>query len=166
MKTVVVLLLLSISLMAQDARPPAHHADTPQGARVVTMTRPMATVSRLENELDEALAKHDQNTISELVKDDFSLWTPGPSPVPREDWLKQAAREVPMQRRNLAVEALSSGDVYVASFVAASEKHPAGAAHFIVDVWTKNGDSYQLVARYQAAVVKSAKTAPRPTGKD
>lgn len=165
MKAGLVLLLFSISILAQDARPPEHHGDTPQGARVVTMTLPMATVSRLENQLDEALAGADDARINSLVKDDFSLWTPGPQPTPREDWVKRAAREVPMQRRNLAVESLSGGDVYVASFVAASEKNRASPAHFIVDVWTKNGDSYLLVARYQSEVRGAAK-APRPSGKD
>lgn len=173
MKPVRVLLfavLIAVSAQAQDARPPQHQGGAPAGARVVTMTRPMAVVSRLENQLEDALVRGDQAALDQLVTGDFSLWTPVPSgePVPREDWLKQAPRLLPIQRRNLAVESLSNGEVFVASFVALQPGIAKSATvdHFIVDVWTKAGDSYLLAARYQTKVSGYPHAARRPTGKD
>lgn len=166
-RTLAAVLSLALAALAQDARPPQHHGGTHPNPRVVTMTRPMATVSRLENELEDALSKSDQATIDKLVKDDFSLWKPAPggAPVPRQEWLQQAPKLLPVQRRDLAVEALADGQVYVASFVALP-RDSKGADHFIVDVWTKSGDSYLLKARYESKVAGYRAAPRRPTGKD
>lgn len=169
-RVLIVVLLLALAATAQDARPPQHQGGAPAGARVVTMTRPMAIISRLENQLEDALVKGDQAALDGLVTEDFNLWTPRPSgePVPREDWLKQAPRMLPIQRRNLAVESLSNGEVFVASFMALQPgiAKRATVDHFLVDVWIKAGDSYRLKARYQAKVTGYPHAAPRPTGKD
>ncbi len=177
-----ILLLLAAGVYAQEVRPEQHNpGSAPTGPRVVTMTRPMAIFSGLESQLDAALAKGDQAALDKLVSDSFSLWTPAPpgDPIPREDWIQQVPGMFPIQRRQLAVEDLDNGNVDVVSYVAtpatmamgapqkgAAKKSARHAPAFIVDVWKKVGDGYQLQARYQWEVSSYVPPRPKPTGKE
>ena len=160
------LALLAAPLGAQQTAPA-----TGGKIRVVTMTRPMATFSELENQLVEAAQKKDQAALQALISEDCNLWTPAPpgDPMPSEDWiaglLKDPAQSFRM--RQLAVQ--SFGDTSVASFVASEGRKVKGkehtTEHFVVDVWTKKGDGWQLAARYVSPVSGVAYAPAKPSGK-
>jgi ketosteroid isomerase-like protein len=153
------------SLLAQQAPPQAG------GPRIVTMTRPMAVFSELENRLVAAAQKKDRAALQGLISEDCNLWTPAPpgDPMPSEDWiaslLKDPASSFAM--RQLAVQTF--GDTSVVSFVASEGRRVKGkqqtARHFVVDVWTKKGDAWQLSARYLSPATGVTYAPARPSGK-
>ena len=159
-------LALAAPLGAQQAAPPAGGK-----TRIVTMTRPMAIFSDLENQLVEAAQKKDEAALKALISEDCNLWTPAPpgDPMPSEDWiaglLKDPANSFAMHQ--LAVQ--SFGDANVVSFVSREGRKVKGkertTTHFVVDVWTKNGDGWQLAARYLSAVPAPLPSPVKPTGK-
>ncbi len=153
----------AVMLPAQQA-PPAK-------ARIVTMTRPMAIFSELENRLVEAAQKKDAAALQALISEDCNLWTPAPpgDPLPSEDWIAALQQEAPrsFRMRQLAVQ--DFGDTNVVSFVASEARRVKGkervADHFVVDVWTKKGDGWQLAARYLSTAPAPPPSPVKPSGK-
>lgn len=139
--------------------------------RISTMTRPMAIFSEMESRLDDALQKKDSKALGQFLSDEFQVWTPAGNgdPIPREDWLKKQARCTarPAQVRNMAVREV--GDANIVSFVEVRDStcgaNTTRGAQFIVDVWQKKGDSWQLTDRY-ASPTKAPAGPRRPTGKE
>ena len=140
-------------------------------ARIVTMTRPMAIFSELENRLVEAAQKKDAAALQALISEDCNLWTPAPpgDPMPSEDWIPTLQQDPPrsFRMRQLAVQ--DFGDTNVVSFVASEGRLVKGKErigdHFVVDVWRKKGDAWQLAARYLSAAPSAPRAPVKPAGK-
>ncbi len=149
---------------------PAQQAP-PGKTRIVTMTRPMATFSELESRLVEAAQKKDAAALQALISEDCNLWTPAPpgDPMPSEDWIAALQQAPPrsFRMRQLAVQ--DFGDTNVVSFVASEGRMVKGkervSDHFVVDVWTKKGDAWQLAARYLSAAPAPPPSPVKPSGK-
>ena len=124
----------------------------------MTVTRSVKVFSELENQLDDARRGHDAAALSKLLAANFeqrSAHAPS-APTPRAEWLAPAP--APAQISQMAVH--EYGDVAVVSFAEATQRA------FIVDVWTKTGDSYALSVRYtSAAPAAAAQTQPENPAK-
>ena len=159
--------LFPVPLAAQQ--PPAPQTG---GARIVTMTRPMAIFSDLENQLAQAAQKKDQAALKALISEDCNLWTPAPpgDPMPSEDWIASLLQSPAgsFRMRQMAVQ--NFGDINVVSFVASESRRVKGkeqtSERFVVDVWTKKGDGWQLAARYLSAAPGMPRVPAKPTGKN
>ncbi len=159
-------LLIALAI-ASFAGPPARADDL---IKNVSMTRFMLVFSDLEKILAKAISGHDQTAIDGLLSPDFEL-RPGEhpgEPTTRSNWLAAAASGHAGDMEQLSVHEL--GDVAVASFVRsvpASGDTAELSRSYIVDVWKKQGNDWQLVTRYQSAL--PAADAPTediaPTGK-
>jgi ketosteroid isomerase-like protein len=164
---VIVGILLAGSLVGaygQSTKPPG---------RIVTTTRLVAIFSELENDCMKAVQENDENTLNKLLSDDFEVWTPAPPghPIPREDWLKQVQKPQSFRIRQMAVRGVAD-DISIASFVLSETINQTGAKPrntFIVDVWTKIADQWQLMDRYASPIVGATPAATQvdkqPTGK-
>ena len=149
----------------------AHSQTTPKSGpgRIVTVTRLVAMFSDLESQWLTAVQQKDESTLKRLLAEDFQVWTPTPpgDPVSREDWLKHvlAERVESFHIRQMAVRSLND-DTALASFVLSETVERAGKAtrrdFFVVDVWRKNNDNWQVTDRY----VSSIASAPHPTQTD
>jgi hypothetical protein len=138
---------------------PGHAADAPAGSHgIVTMTRGMKVFGDAETELIAALKAQDAAALDRLVGPDFEQRTQGApgTPVPREDWLKQASTELAKATgvREMAVH--DFGDIAIVSFVLVRDAPQASA--FVVDVWQRKsaGEAGQLQTRYLSAAPASA----------
>lgn len=164
---VLVGILLAASLAAaygQTIKPPG---------RIVTTTRLVAIFSELENDCVKAIQQNDGARLNKLLSEDFEVWTPAPPghPIPREDWLKQAEKPQSFSIRQMAVRGLAN-DISIASFVLSETVNPPAAKPrntFVVDVWKKSGDQWQLTDRYASpfagAIPAATPGDKRPTGK-
>ena len=112
-------------------------------------TLEVAHFSKLENQLNAAMASGNRKSAAALLTDDFEEWTPQPpgAPIPRQDWLRSGSHEFARARRlQMAVKTLD--DHAVTDFVwMAGDK-----AFFVVDVWQKQGSEWRLQQRYRAPV--------------
>ena len=143
--------------------------------RIVTTTRLVALFSQVESDLEKALQQNDSQTLNKLLSDDFEVWTPAPPghPIPREDWLTNAAGHKSQSFRfhQMAVRGIAD-DISIVSFI--FSETASGAAKnrdsFIVDVWKKAGEGWQLSDRYVSSITATGSRAStvdkRPTGKD
>ncbi|HYX68003.1 MAG TPA: nuclear transport factor 2 family protein [Terriglobales bacterium] len=151
--------------------PAARAQQTPSPAapgQAATVTLPVATFSGLENQLVEAAQKKDQAALQRLISEDCNLWTPAPpgEPMPSGDWIAGLMKDPPQtfRMRQLAVQVF--GDTNVVSFVSSEGRKVKGkeqtTRHFVVDVWTKKGDGWQLAARYLSAAPHMRSTTAQP----
>jgi Domain of unknown function (DUF4440) len=157
-------------LAAQDQ--PAPRVST---GRVVTKTRLVALFSDLETQLLQGEQARDKPTLNRLLGEEFEVWTPNLSgdPIPRDDWQKRAlAQKLSWFRIEQMAVKVMSDEVVVASFLLKETTQVDGKSkasnRFIVDVWKKNGDAWQLTDRYSSRVTGSADTesGKKPTGKE
>ena len=120
--------------------------------RIVTTTRLVAVFSELEESTFKAAQQNDVATLNRVLADEFEVWTPEPpgQPIPREDWLKKMAADKTQsfRFRQMAVRSLAD-DISVVSFLF-TEVSTSPKSYFIVDVWTRIGDSWKLRDRYQS----------------
>jgi ketosteroid isomerase-like protein len=130
--------------------------------KIVSMTRSMAVFLTLERDLANAVASHDQGTTDALLAEEFELrLASNPTePTVREDWLQLASSGIVGNIEQLSVH--DHGDLAIASFI---KSIPANADKsrllrtYIIDVWRKQGESWQLITRYQSELP----TAEAPT---
>lgn len=123
-------------------------------AAAVGQTSAMPTVqvanfTKLENQLNSAMAAGNSQQAAMLLTDDFEEWTPQPpgSPIARDEWLKRGNKSAAEARmRQMAVKDI--GDHAIADFVL----EQAGKTFFIVDVWQKQGAGWKLQQRYRAQI--------------
>ncbi len=180
MKSTSLQIVLVAALASACATGPAPASDTRPGTattpaatsvvrqRTVLMTRSMQVFSGLEDQLGQALHKHDKAQIDHLLSSDFEFRTPASaSETARADWLAMGpAAEVGV------IDQISVHEfpgVAVASFML-SAKSPDGSAaarSYVVDVWTGKEGDWKLITRYRSPL--PANQAPQediaPTGK-
>src|SRR5947209_4013651 len=169
MKAPVVVLLVTTALIIA-----AQGQATPTApGRIVTTTRLVALFSQLESDCLKAVQRNDQLALNRLLSEDFEVWTPAPPghPIPREDWVEEqtAHKASSFRTRQMAVRSVAD-DTSIVSFVLRENSGANARESFIVDVWKKTGENWQLTDRYEAAVPPQH-TAPttvdrRPTGKN
>ena len=158
-------LLIAVAAPAAETAPPAPRQ------RVVTMTKFVKVFSDLEYELADALKAGNKPVVDRVLAEEFeqrNASSPG-VPVPREDWLKSndAFASGDGSMYELAVH--DRGDLAIASFRWRAKDRDS----FLVDIWRKKGESYELVTRYASPLATAAATpaaqkaaASRPSGKN
>lgn len=158
-----VLLCSSITGFAQQAS-----GKGATGGRVVTQTRLVSVYSDLEDKLETAAVKSDQQQLRQMLTEDFNEWTPEPpgNPVPLEQWMAQYHPKS-FHIRQMAVQGF--GDVDVVSFRLSQQGRPGkgmqSGEYFVVDVWKHDTPEPKLAARYISHATSSGVKAITPTGK-
>ncbi len=169
---------LVVFLIGMLTMPAVAQSTNPAPGRIVTTTRLVAMFSQLESELESGIQHDDSSALNRLLSEDFEVWTPAPpgQPIPREDWLQQqstAAKIESFHVAQMAVRGLAE-NISIASFVLSETQqasgHPVQKLFFVVDVWKKSGQQWQLTDRYLAPVTRPKPTMSRcdkpPTGRD
>lgn len=136
--------------------------------RIQTATRQVVLFSRLERELNEAVAAGNRQKLASLLADDFEERNPAPpmDPLPRQQWIDKALGEpagTSPQIRNMAVRTFSDSCVvdFLESFNPA-EKRPD---RFVVDVWRGSEQGWKLAVRYRSDVHALHPQNAKPSGK-
>ena len=145
-------------------------AQTADHGKITTVSRSVSVFSQLEDSLDAALSESDGSARDKVLAADFELRqaaNPG-VPIPREEWLKNANHKAATQRRQMAVH--DHGTLAVVSFLRSTPSDQAdqpAQLTFVVDVWKKQGDDWQLDTRYEADAGTASPTDEdvKPTGK-
>ncbi|HKN33028.1 MAG TPA: nuclear transport factor 2 family protein [Terriglobales bacterium] len=144
--------------------------------RILTTTRLVTLFSQMEADWLKAIHEQDQATLNRLLAEDFQIWTPAPpgEPIPREQWLQRAMAEKldSFRIRQMAARAVNNSAVVV-SFVLSETVEQAGKAHtsdyFIVDLWQKKDENWQVTDRYSSqvkGVSGNQQGDVKPTGKN
>lgn len=162
--------LLQVALFIGVLASPVTPAQGSEQTKIVSMTRPMAVFLQLERDLANAVAKHNQGATDALLGEGFELrLASNPAePTVREDWLVLASSGIVGNIEQLSVH--DHVDVAIVSFVRtvpASDNAAKLSRNYIVDVWKKQNNDWQLVTRYQAELPDAdAPTKDKaPTGK-
>jgi hypothetical protein len=119
--------------------------------RVMTMTRTAKQFGDLEIRIDDAARKHDQAALEKLLAPRFEqrdAAAPG-QPLPRADFIRRLLAQS-------GGDGFAIGDIAVHEFGKTAVVSYA-ATQFVVDVWVKNGDEYQLAVRYTGGPAAVAK---------
>lgn len=124
-------------------------------AKNVSMTRPMAIFLQLERGLANAISKHDQGSTDAMLAAGFELrLADNPTePTVRADWLKLPSSGVAGEIEQLTVH--DHGALSIVSFIRttpAIAQDSMNDRSYIVDVWQKRGDGWQLLTRYQSTL--------------
>ena len=175
---VLLIVAVACALTAQTRKkPPAppkagaqEQMDPLQGSpKIITATRQVTLFWQIENDLSQALQKKDQTALNKLLPEDFRLWMPNQtgSAISREDWTN-SGMETPFPTQLRQMSAHEYPDIMVVKFIG-QEKTPAkGSAakqYFVVDVWARNGDAWELNDRYMTPIAP-IQMPKRPSGKE
>lgn len=132
--------LLALAAFAANAQAPG---------RVATMTRTAKLFLDLEGSISEAANRHDQTALEKLLAPQFEqrdASSPG-QPLPRAEFIgKLMAQPSGGALHDMAVHEF--GTTFVVSYA---------AKQFVVDVWLRSGDDYQLAVRYTGGTPPPAK---------
>ena len=146
----------------------------PLSPRIVTATRQVTLFSGLEKQLLEAVQKKDSAAMKKLLSDDLSVRMPDTDPLPVEDWITSVMSKDFVLKSFVVrqVDAVDVGDAAVVAFDRVQEStfkgQNDGGEFYVVDVWRKNGDNWQLSDRYVSLVSATPfmpKGDVKPTGK-
>ena len=151
--------LLQVALTIGVLAGPVAPAQASEQTKIVSMTRPMAVFLQLERDLANAVAKHDQGATDALLGEGFELrMASNPAePTVREDWLVLASSGIVGNIEQLSVH--DHGDVAIVSFVRTVPANDNGAnlmRSYVIDVWIKQGNDWQLITRYQSELPTTA----------
>ena len=162
MKPTLAVLAIAAFCAASLSASPRNPANAPH--RVQVMTRQVLAFSQREQALAEALGKSDRAVIDRLLSPDFEMrdGAAAVQPVPRAQWISSRNNSAPEQ---MAVH--DYGDVAVVSFVNNVIGSKSASTAFVVDVWQKHGEDWQLAVRYQSQLGKQAPAGDiKPSGKN
>ena len=159
-------ILLSF-VFASTAQEPVKPALQP---KIVTATRQVTLFSGLEKQLLTGIQKKDQAALKTLLADDFEIWMPNSDAVAMEDWLPVVLGKFSLKSFRISQMSVRDfGDTAIVKFMRSQKADFQGkdesGEFFVVDVWKKSGDSWQLSDRY-VSKVSSVVPAPRPSGKE
>jgi hypothetical protein len=161
-------LLLTVSGSASLFIDRAHAQDADHG-KISILSRAAKIFSENEQALDDALRNHDEAELAKLLAADFELRraeNPG-EPVPRADWLKLAAPDPQSHRGQMTVH--DHGEIAIASFrrvqPSAGAEQPESQA-YVVDVWKKQGQGWQLLTRYESKLAPADAAEPNDVAPD
>ena len=159
-------ILLSF-VVAAPAQEPVKPALQP---KIVTATRQVTLFSGLEKQLLTTIQKKDQAALKTLLADDFEIWMPNGDAVAMEDWLPIVLGKFSLKSFRISQMSVRDfGDTAIVKFMRSQKADFQGkdesGEFFVVDVWKKSGDSWQLSDRY-VSKVSSIVPVPRPSGKE
>jgi hypothetical protein len=121
-------------------------------------TRNVSIFSKLENNLIDAVQRHDADALARIVSDDFEIRSAGAPgvPTPREEALR-AWMQLPAVQSSIGQMAVHEyGELMVVSFVWKLGEQ----SFFVVDTWKQAGQEWKLAVRYAAPIVAGAATVP------
>jgi len=121
-------------------------------------------MTTLETDLDARIRAGDRPAVEQMLSDEFEVRegaNPG-TPVPREDWLRDALARPPSERSIEQMSVHEFGELAIASFLeqraAPSDRLPAV---YRVDVWKRNGERWSLARRFESRFAQSPPARPR-----
>jgi ketosteroid isomerase-like protein len=162
-------LLLSVLLFAL---PVGAYSQAPaRPGRTITPTRQVAQFSELEDQWAHAIQRKDQSALDRLLTDEFEILTPlATNPVERDEFV-EATGNLKLESYRISQMTMHDfGDTAVVNFLANVKGLFRGrdwsGQYFVVDVWRKNGDTWQAAVRYLSKSGTAAKSQARPTGKE
>lgn len=165
MKSLLLLVLLF-------ALPLGAHSQAPgRPGRTITPTRQVAQFSELENQWTEAIQRNDRSALDRLLTDEFEILTPlAANPVERDEFVEAVGSLKLESYRISQMTVHDYGDTAVVNFLVNVKGQFRGrdwsGQYFVVDVWRKNGDTWQAAVRYLSKSGTAAKSQARPTGKE
>jgi hypothetical protein len=136
-----------------------------QRTRVVTPTRLVTLVHGLEYDLVDALRNADSAGVDRLLAEEFEqrLGSAPHQPVPRAEWLQAPPQKSTGGLRISEMAVHDRGELAIASF--RLETDAPASRQFVVDIWRRKAESYELLTRYASELPSAAPVAPRPDGK-
>jgi ketosteroid isomerase-like protein len=144
---------IALTVVVQLLFPFALAQDRATG-RIPTVTRLVRIISTLESELSAHARSGNQSALAQMLTDDFEMRiasNPG-TPIPRDDWLREALAKPEPESRVEQMSVHEYGDIAVATFInrheQAGSKKGSDGALFLVDVWKRSGDTWQLALRH------------------
>ena len=148
-KSLLLTLLYSISV-SMLAAPTVTSADGV--GRIPTVTRLVRMFSELEDNLTTAVAERNTQAVSKLLSDDFEMRVgvmPG-NPIPRSEWIQQSFSEPKSSSvmEQMAVHDLGAIAVVSCSWRIKPTRSKTVRNIFIVDVWKRGTNDWQLAIRY------------------
>jgi ketosteroid isomerase-like protein len=149
----------------------ALHAQAPdRSGRTITPTRQVAQFSELENQWVDAIQHKDEPALDHLLTDEFEMLTTlAPNPIERDEFVEATPNLKIDSYRVSQMTVHDYGDTAVVNFLANVKGQFRGrdwsAQYFIVDVWRKNGDTWQVAVRYLSKAGMHSTSQQRPTGK-
>ncbi len=166
----VALLAVGLTLLIAAQEP----VKPPLSPRIITATRQVSIFTDLERQMLRAIQTKDKAALSNLVEDDCLIEMPDSDPLTADDWMDSVfSKEYSLRSFQLRqVSAEEHGDFVIVKFDRVQQASYKGAQDngefFVVDLWSKNGDSWKLANRY----VSKVSTIPwmpkgdvKPTGK-
>jgi hypothetical protein len=156
-------------------RPPQTTApdklDPLQGSpKIMTATRQVALFWQIENDLARALEKKDQPALGKMLSEDFKVWMPNQtgSAIAAEDWVK-SGQENPTPTQVRQMSAQEYPEIMLVKFLGQGKPPVRGkgvaSQYFVVDVWARDGDAWQLTDRFMSRIVPIP-LSKRPSGKE
>jgi ketosteroid isomerase-like protein len=141
-----------------------------RSGRTITPTRQVAQFSELENQWVEAIQHRDHAALDRLLTDEFEILTPlAANPVERDEFVEATANLKLDSYRISQMTVHEFGETAVVNFLANVKGQFRGrdwsGQYFMVDVWRKNGDSWQAAVRYLSKAGPLSTSPVRPTGK-
>jgi hypothetical protein len=114
---------------------------------VPTVTRLVKLFLEREDALSAAMRAGDAASLERTLSDDFELRTGAraASPVPRVDFIADAAKNHPASGAATRMAVHDLGGVAIVSFVQGDD---ATRAVFVVDVWRQSASDWKLAIRY------------------
>ncbi len=175
---ILVVLAASCVLVAQTrkAGKPAQTSvpdklDPLQGSpKITTATKQVALFWQIENDLARALEKKDQAALGKMLSEDFKVWMPNQtgSAIAAEDWMK-SGQENPAPTLFRQMSAQEYPEIMLVKFLGQGKAPAQGkgvaSQYFVIDVWTRDGDSWQLTDRFMSRIVPIL-LSKRPSGKE
>ena len=165
------LVLITITVFAA-AQEPFHPKLTP---RIITATKQVTLFTELETQLLQAVQKKDQAALEGMLGEDFEIAMPDADPLAGEDWV-DAVMAKDFSLKSFFIRQMSvadQGDSAVVKYQRVQQASWKGmnesGEFFVVDLWKKNGDVWQLANRYVAkvrALPPEPRIQPKPTGKE
>jgi hypothetical protein len=151
--------------------PAPDQLDSLQGSpKIMTTTRQVAQFWEIENDLARALGKKDQAALGKMLSEDFKVWMPNQtgSAVAGEDWIK-SGQENPTPTLVRQMSAQEYPDIMLVKFLGQGKPPVRGKGianqYFVVDVWARDGDAWQLTDRFMSRIVPIP-LSKRPSGKE
>jgi hypothetical protein len=147
------LALLVAIACATGAISASANAQTADHGKITTVSRSVKVFSQLEQSLDAAISGNEASAQEKLLAADFELRSansPG-VPVARAEWLKGNKPSANAQMSQMAVH--DHGTLAIASFLRSTPSDQPGQPArqtFVVDVWKKTGNDWQLYTRYES----------------
>ena|SRR5947209_14348723 len=157
-------MLPALSLAAQEPIKP------PLAPKIMTATRQVTLFTGLEKQLLAGIQKKDQAALKGLLADDFEIWMPNGDAIATEDWLPGVLGKFNLKSFRISQMSVRDfGDTAIVKFMRSQKADFQGkdesGEYFVVDVWRKAGDSWQLSDRY-VSKTGSAGSNPRPQAKN